>query len=113
MGIRDLPIWFTHAKNDPVVKPEETVVPTYRRLLAAGAKNVHFTFWDSIKDIHEGFRDQEGNPFEYMGHFAWIPLLNNDCRLDYDGKPVTVDGKDVSLLEWLALQKKGVRAMRS
>lgn len=113
LGIRDLPIWFTHAKNDPVVKPEETVVPTYRRLLAAGAKNVHFTFWDSIKDIHEGFRDQEGNPFEYMGHFAWIPLLNNDCRLDYDGKPVTVDGKDVSLLEWLALQKKGVRAMRS
>ncbi len=106
-GIRELPIWFTHAKNDPVVKPEETVVPTYQRLLAAGAKNVHFTFWDSIHDIHEGFRDQEGKPFEYMGHFAWIPLLNNDCRLDYDGKPVTANGKEVSLLEWLALQKKG------
>lgn len=105
-GIKHLPIWFTHAKNDPVVKPDETVVPTYKRLIAAGAQNVHFTFWDNIKDIHEGFKDADGNPFEYIGHFAWIPMLNDDCRLDYDQKPVMVDGKEVTLLEWLALQKK-------
>lgn len=105
-GIKHLPIWFTHAKNDPVVKPEETVLPTYQRLVASGNPNVHFTFWDNIKDIHEGFKDAEGNPFEYIGHFAWIPLLNDDCRLDYDQKPVTVNGKEVSLLQWLALQKK-------
>ncbi len=104
--IAHLPIWFTHAKNDPVVKPESTVVPTYQRLVAAGNPNVHFTFWDNIKDIHEGFKDAQGEPFEYIGHFAWIPLLNDDCRLDYDGSPVTVDGKEVSLLEWLAMQKK-------
>lgn len=105
-GIKNLPIWFTHAKNDPVVKPEETVVPTYKRLVAAGSTNVHFTFWDNIKDLHEGFKDADGNPFEYIGHFAWIPMLNDDCRLDYDQNPVTVNGKAVSLLEWLALQKK-------
>lgn len=105
-GIKNLPIWFTHAKNDPVVKPEETVVPTYKRLVAAGNTNVHFTFWDNIKDLHEGFKDADGNPFEYIGHFAWIPMLNDDCRLDYDQKPVTVNVKAVSLLEWLALQKK-------
>lgn len=105
-GIKDKPIWFTHAKNDPVVKPAETVEPTYKRLMAAGAKNAHFTFWDDIKDIHEGFVDQEGKPFEYIGHFAWIPMLNDDCRLDYDGKPVTVDGGEVTLLQWLAKQKR-------
>lgn len=105
-GIKDLPIWFTHAKNDPVVKPEETVVPTYQRLVAAGNQNVHFTFWDNIKDVHEGFKDADGNPFEYIGHFAWIPMLNDDCRLDYDGKPVVCDGKEVTLLQWLAKQKK-------
>ena len=105
-GIKHLPIWFTHAKNDPVVKPDETVVPTYKRLVAAGNQNVHFTYWDNIKDIHEGFKDADGNPFEYIGHFAWIPMLNDDCKLDYDGKPVTVDGKEVSLLEWLSMQKK-------
>lgn len=105
-GIVSLPIWFTHAKNDPVVKPEETVVPTYQRLLRAGAKNVHFTFWDRIVDLHEGFRDREGKPLEYMGHFAWIPMLNDDCRLDYDGSPVTIDGEEVTLLSWLSRQKR-------
>ncbi len=105
-SIKDKAIWFTHAKNDPVVKPEETVLPTYGRLISAGAKNVHFTFWDNIKDIHEGFVDTEGDPFEYIGHFAWIPVLNDDCALDYDGKPVTIDGEAVTLLQWLAKQKK-------
>ena len=100
--VKDKPIWFTHAKNDPVVKPEETVLATYRRLMEAGAKNVHFTFWDKIEDIHEGFQDAEGKPFEYIGHFAWIPVFNDDCRLDFDGKPVVVDGQEVSLMEWLA-----------
>ncbi len=101
-----LPIWFTHAKNDPVVKPETTVEATYRRLVAVGNRNVHFTFWDGIRDIHEGFRDSEGNPFEYIGHFAWIPVFNDDCRLDYDGQPVVAKGKEVSLLEWLSLQHR-------
>lgn len=105
-GIKDKPIWFTHAKNDPVVKPSETVEPTYKRLIAAGARNVHFTFWDNITDIHEGFVDKEGRPFEYIGHFAWIPMLNDDCKLDYDGRPVTIDGQPVTLLQWLAKQKK-------
>ncbi len=105
-SIKDKPVWFTHAKNDPVVKPEETVLPTYKRLIAAGAKNVHFTFWDNIKDIHEGFTDADGNPFEYIGHFAWIPMLNDDCKLDYDGSPVTIDGEPVTLLQWLSKQKK-------
>lgn len=101
-----MPIWFTHAKNDPVVVPKDFVVPTYERLMAAGAKNVHFTFWDKICDIHEGFVDEKGQPYEYFGHASWIPMLNNDCRVDYDGSPVVCDGREVSLLEWLALQKR-------
>ncbi len=104
--MKELPIWFTHAKNDPIVVPEKYVKPTYDRLMKAGAKNVHFTFWDKIMDLHMGFKDENGNPFEYLGHFAWIPMLNDDCRLDYDGKPVVVSGKEVTLLDWLALQKK-------
>ncbi len=104
--VKDKAIWFTHAKNDPVVKPEETVVPTYQRLLAAGAQNVHCTYWDKIEDIHEGFKDKDGNPFEYLGHFAWIPMLNDDCKLDFDGQPVVWEGREVSLLEWLAQQKQ-------
>ena len=105
-GIVHKPVWFTHAKNDPVVAPAETVEPTYRRLKEAGAENVHFTFWDKVEDIHEGFVDESGKPFEYMGHFTWIPMLNDDCRVDLDGSPVVWNGQEVTLLEWLAQQKK-------
>jgi predicted peptidase len=101
-----LPIWFTHAKNDPVVDPQETVVPTYRRLMDAGAENVHFTFWDGIEDMHGEFTDENGKPVEYLGHFAWIPMLNDDCRTDFDGKAVVLDGKEVTLLQWLSMQHR-------
>lgn len=105
-GIVHLPIWFTHAKDDPVVVPEKYVLPTYRRLMKAGAKNVHFTFWDGIYDMHGLFQDKDGKPYHYLGHFAWIPVFNNDCRLDFDGKPVMQDGRELSLFDWLALQKR-------
>lgn len=100
------PIWFTHAKNDPVVVPEDFVLPTYRRLIEAGAQDVHFTFWDKICDIHDGFADENGEPYEYFGHAAWIPMLNDDCRVDFDGNPVVYGGREVTLLEWLSQHKK-------
>ena len=28
LKLKDLPIWFTHAKTDPVVVPDDFVVPT-------------------------------------------------------------------------------------
>ncbi len=102
--LKEIPIWFTHAKNDPVVKPDRYAVPTYERLMAAGAKNCHFTYWDRITDLHGLFRNEKGEPWEYMGHFAWIPVFNDDCRLDYDGKPVLQSGREVSLMDWLAAQ---------
>jgi len=105
-SIKHIPIWFTHSKNDDVVKPEETVIPTYERLKRAGAPNVHFSYFDEVVDIHGLFTDEHGQPFKYHGHFSWIYTLNDDCRLDYDGKPVTVNGKEVSIMEWLALQSR-------
>ena len=104
--LKEIPIWFTHAKNDPIVKPDQYVVPTYKRLMAAGARNCHFTFWDRIMDLHGEFQNKQGEPWEYMGHFAWIPMFNNDCRLDYDGKPVLLNGKETAIMDWLAAQRK-------
>lgn len=105
-SIKHMPIWFTHSKDDNVVKPEETVVPTYERLIRAGAKNVHFSYFDQVVDLHGVFQGDNEEPFRYHGHFSWIYALNDDCRLDYDGKPVTVNGKEVTMMDWLALQSK-------
>jgi len=104
-AIKHLPIWFTHAKDDFVVKPEETAVPTYNRLIKAGARNVHLSLFDQVIDLYGLFNDEREAPFVYPGHFAWIYALNDDCRLDYDGKPVMADGKEVSLMTWLSLQR--------
>ena len=104
--IKNTPIWFTHAKNDPVVNPKLTVVPTYERLLKAGAPNVHFSFFDKIVDPSGLFKNADGSPFEFFGHASWIYMLNDMCRVDYDGSPVKVGGKEVTLLQWLALQGK-------
>lgn len=105
-SIKHVPIWFTHSKDDLIVKPEETVIPTYKRLIKGGAKKVHFSFFDKVVDIHGLFADENGEPFNYTGHFSWIYALNDDCHLDYDGKPVVVEGKEVSLMDWLAMQSK-------
>lgn len=101
-----LPIWFTHAKNDPVVIPSETVDATYKRLCAAGAADVHFSYFDRIIDQHEGWTNEDGTPFEYIGHFSWIPLFNRDCNFDYDGSPVMQDGRQIDVFDWLSEQKR-------
>lgn len=105
-SIVHLPIWFTHAKTDTTVRPDQFVIPTYEHLVEAGNANVHFTFWDKVLDSTGLYKTKDGAPFEYIGHWSWIPMLNNECTLDYDGSPVTIDGNPVTILEWMAAQKK-------
>lgn len=96
--IADLPLWFVHCQADPTVDPTITSVPTYERLLAAGAENLHFSYYESIVD------PEYGNA--YNGHNSWVYSLLNLCSTDFDGSPVTVDGNEVTLYEWLNLQSR-------
>lgn len=105
-SIADKPIWFTHAKTDTTVPPELFAVPTYQRLIKAGGKNVHFTYWDKVEDLSGKYTKPNGEPHEYYGHWSWIYTLNNDCKLDFDGEPVQVNGNDVGIIEWLGAQKR-------
>lgn len=105
-AIKNTPIWFTHAVNDPIVKPEQMSIPTYHRLVAAGAPNIHFSLFDKVVDTTGLFKNEDGSPFEFFGHATWIYMLNDECRLDFDGSPVVVDGHEVTLLQWLALQSR-------
>lgn len=97
-AIASVPTWFVHCTADPLVDINETAIPLYERLQAAGADNVHFTKYEEI------FDPEYGNP--YGGHFAWIYSLENMCTTDYDGKPVTVDGSEVNLYQWVAAQSR-------
>lgn len=97
--MKDIPIWFTQAKNDPVVLPEVYVLPTYKRLIEKGAGNVHLSLFDEVRDKSGRYFAEDGKPFEYNGHWVWIHALNNDCT-------DLVDGMEISLFEWLSLQRR-------
>ncbi len=105
-AIKNVPMWFTHAKNDTTVVPDDFTVATYNRLVKAGAKEVHFTFWDDVRDTSGLYKNEDGTAYSYMGHYSWIYLLNNECKTDLDGSNVKLNGKDVTVWQWLAAQSK-------
>lgn len=124
-SIKDLPIWLTHAKNDPTVviyegesdpanymaynlKLDEDGKPIpkanfsndlYDRLAAAGAKDVHYSLFDDVHDTTGLYNGADGKPYQYMGHWSWIYTLNNECV-------ETIGGEEVTLFQWLSQQSK-------
>ncbi|MDW3651913.1 MAG: prolyl oligopeptidase family serine peptidase [Bacteroidia bacterium] len=101
-SIKHVPIWFVHAKDDSVTVAKNSVVPLYKRLIAAGAKNVHFSFYDHVVDITGFFG---GENFHYNGHWSWIYSHANKCQRDYNGMPVKLNGRPVTIMEWIAAQR--------
>jgi predicted esterase len=102
-NVAHLPIWFVHSADDETTRPEETVLPVYERLKAAGAGNVHASYYDHVVDITGFFG---GDDYHYNGHWSWIYLHADECRLDRDGSPVRVQGRPVTIMEWLAAQTR-------
>lgn len=97
-GIKDLPIWFTQAANDPVVDPQKTMLPTYDRLVAMNASNLHRSYFDDVHDTSGLYFMPDGTtPYQYNGHWSWIYTLNNECVEN-----------GVTIFEWLASQSKPV-----
>jgi len=95
--LKNLPIWFTAAETDTTVPPADYVVPTYNRLVKALSKNVHFSFFDKVVDTTGLYKKADGTPYEYMGHWSWIYVYNNQC-ID------TINGKTTTIMKWLAAQ---------
>lgn len=96
-NMKKLPIWFTAAKTDTIVPPDEYVVPTYNRLIKAGA-DVQLSLFDKVIDTSGLYKKPDRTPYEYMGHFSWIYVYNNECT-------ATIDGKTTTIMEWLASKK--------
>ncbi len=101
-SIKNVPIWFMHSKDDVVTDPTTTVVPVYERLKKVGAKNVHFSYYDHVTDLSGLYG---GDDFHYNGHFSWIYSHVNECHKEMDGTEVMINGKPVTIMEWMAAQK--------
>ena len=94
--ITDIPIWFVHALNDVVVQFQPTAGDLYDRLVEAGHENVELTIFDNVIDTSGQFVDADGNPYEYLGHWSWIYLYNDEVANE----------EGVNFYEWLNSQAK-------
>lgn len=95
--LKNLPMWFVAAKTDNIVPVKDYVIPTYDRLVKAGAENVHLSLFDNVIDTSGLYKKADGTPYEYEGHWSWIYVFNN--------KPTdTIEGKSMTIMEWLSGQ---------
>ncbi len=89
-------MWFVQALNDTTLVPEVFGKPTIARLEAEKAPGLKYTWFDDVKDTTGEYKDDKGNPYEYMGHWSWIHVFN-DLVKDEQGN---------SLWSWLSAQHK-------
>ena len=95
--IKNLPVWFTYARNDTVVDPAISSVPIIQRLRDGGAGNIHVSEFADVHDTSGRYKDGNGESYPYQGHWSWIYVFNREC----------VDENGTDLWEWLSQQKKG------
>ena len=84
-GVKDLPMYFVWSDDDTTVDPATHEIPTTTRLKAAGASNLHISTTEHVLDTSGLYKDAEGNPYMYAGHWSWIYFDNNECECDDDG----------------------------
>ena len=70
-------IWFVQSFDDTTVAAATHCIPTFQRLVKAGAKNVWMSMFESVVG-----KDTPGMPI--MGHFAWCYLFNDQVTLSQE-----------------------------
>ena len=103
--LEEIPCWLVHARGDALVDPRQTVIPLYQKLKAAGADNIHLTYFDSMDAECAPFWKNEKLPPHIFDHGVWVNVYNDQCTQDFDGSPVLCGEKPVTLFEWLGQQK--------
>lgn len=85
-ALKDQAIFFIYSEDDPTVIPETNEIPTIERLMAAGAQNVMVYSPEHVVDTSGMYTDENGDPYQYNGHWSWIYFDNNDAVDDTTGQ---------------------------
>ncbi|MCR4733552.1 MAG: prolyl oligopeptidase family serine peptidase [Treponema sp.] len=91
--LAETPLWFVHSRSDKTAKPHVYDEATVARIKSVGAKDLHFSLYDDVRDLTGNYKDADGNPLIYDGHFSWIYVLNN-----------APSDQGITLFEWLSKQ---------
>lgn len=108
-SLADENIWIVQSYDDTTVDPKTHCIPTYQRLMKAGAKNVWMSMFESVEGM-----DNPGQ--KLFGHFSWCYLFNDAVTMSQeqtadDVKPSNAGGGSVApqghanIYEWMNAQK--------
>ena len=108
--LKDLPMWFIHAANDGTVAPDNYVIPTYQRIMAAGAQDCHFSYFTDVRGT-----DCNPNGNNYMGHYSWIYIFRDmvefdqanpeDISIPSNAHVQDANGNNMNLFDWMENMK--------
>ena len=101
-------IWIVQSYDDTTVDPKLHCIPTFQRLMKAGAKNVWMSMFESVVGM-----DNPGQ--KLFGHFSWCYLFNDAVTLsqeqtEADVKPTNNGGGTIApqghanIFEWMNAQ---------
>ena len=101
-------IWFVQSYDDTTVDAKTHCIPTFQRLMKAGAKNVWMSMFEDVQGI-----DYPGQ--KLFGHFSWCYLFNDVVthsqeQTDGDVVPTNNGGGTVApqghanIFEWMNAQ---------
>ena len=101
-------IWIVQSYDDTTVDPKTHCIPTFQRLMKAGAKNVWMSMFENVRGI-----DNPGQ--KLFGHFSWCYLFNDVVTMSQeqsegDVKPSNAGGGSVApqghanIFEWMNAQ---------
>ena len=98
-ALMQTPIWIICAATDTLVATSEYAAPIYYELLTAGADNC----WCSM---YIGVEGTEGTEEQYMGHWTWVYLFNDDVSYVQDPQAV-IDWDGNSFLYGMTPNREG------
>jgi len=94
----DQNIWFVSAATDTTLPAPNFTLPLYDRLIKEGSQNVHLSYPKRVIDTSGRYLKENGDPYEYPGHWSWILVYNNVLSNE-------IEGKTVYLQNWMAEQE--------
>ncbi|MBR1569604.1 MAG: prolyl oligopeptidase family serine peptidase [Bacteroidales bacterium] len=101
-------IWIVQSYDDTTVDPKTHCIPTFQRLMKAGAKNVWMSMFEDVQGI-----DNPGQ--KLYGHFSWCYLFNDvvtksqeqsegDVKPSNDGGGSVAPQGHANIFEWMNAQ---------
>jgi Predicted peptidase len=101
-------IWIVQSYDDTTVDPKTHCIPTFQRLVKAGAQNVWMSMFENVQGI-----DNPGQ--KLMGHFSWCYLFNDavtksqeqsegDVKPSNDGGGSVAPQGHANIFEWMNAQ---------